>query len=79
MFEDLYDYMKSLKKILTYNPSIVYPAHGAVVTDPVNHIEYYIKHRNERESQILQAIQSQKDQALTAMEIVKIVYKVSLL
>lgn len=77
MFEDLYDYMKSLKKILTFSPSIVYPAHGAVVADPHSHIEYYIRHRNERESQIFKAIQSQKDQPLTAMEIVKIVYQVN--
>lgn len=77
VFEDLYDYMKSLKTILDISPSIIYPAHGKVVEDPVTKIEYYISHRNQRESQILKCIQDQKDRALDAMDIVKVVYTVS--
>ena len=73
VFEDLYDYMKSLELILSLNPSVIYPGHGDVIDDPVEKIQYYINHRNERERQILEAIvASQKP--LTTMEIVKIVY-----
>lgn len=32
VFEDLFTYMKSLELIIKINPSIIYPAHGNVVT-----------------------------------------------
>ena len=78
MFEDLYDYMKSLERILSFNPFIVYPAHGPIVSDPQKHVKEYITHRNAREAQVLKALEDLKERELTAMEIVKIVYHVSL-
>lgn len=77
VFEDLHDYMKSLDKILALKPTLVYPAHGALVKDPITHLTYYISHRNEREAQIIKALESHKNEFLTAMDIVKIVYVVS--
>lgn len=74
VFEDLYDYMKSLELILQLNPSVIYPGHGDVIKDnPVEKIQYYINHRNERERQILKTIIS-SDKPLTDMEIVEVVY-----
>jgi endoribonuclease LACTB2 len=73
VFEDLYDYMKSLDKILKLSPSVIYPGHGDVIDDPVERIEYYINHRNERERQILAAIVSSSD-PMSDMDIVKVVY-----
>jgi len=73
IFEDLYDYMKSLQLILNLNPSVIYPGHADVIEYPVQRIEYYINHRNDREKQILEAITSSKE-PLTDMDIVKIVY-----
>lgn len=74
VFEDLYDYMKSLSHILQMNPSIIYPGHGPVIEAPTEKIQQYINHRNMRESQIKEVL-SERSNLLTEMEIVKILYK----
>lgn len=73
VYEDLFDYMKSLEFILQLNPSTIYPGHGSVIEDPMEKIQYYIDHRNERERQILAAL-VESGEPLSAMDIVKIVY-----
>ena len=72
VFEDLYEYMNSLRAIMRIAPSVIYPGHGPVINDPVPAIQAYIDHRNARESQILQALSG--DAALTIPEIVGVVY-----
>lgn len=74
VFEDLFDYMRSLEKILALNPEQIFPAHGNVVTDAVEKIKFYIEHRMQRERQIFAALSGSRE-ALNAMGIVKIVYK----
>nr|CAH0108731.1 unnamed protein product [Daphnia galeata] len=71
VFEDLYDYMNSLKTILRLNPSKIYPGHGPSIEDPIQRIEYYIHHRNERERQILEYLSSNRGNKMSAMDIVK--------
>ena len=44
--------MKSLEIILDLDPCIIYPGHGPVVTEAVEKITDYIKHRNMREKQV---------------------------
>ena len=44
--------------------------------DPVERLEYYIAHRNERERQIFETLSQQPGKKMSAMDIVKIVYKV---
>ncbi|XP_063375996.1 beta-lactamase-like protein 2 homolog [Cydia fagiglandana] len=74
VFEDLYTYMQSLNKILDLRPSVIYPGHGNVVEDPIQKIEYYISHRNQRERQILDALKANAEKQLTEMDLVKIIY-----
>lgn len=48
--------------------------------DPIDKIEYYISHRNQRERQILECLTANASEGdgMTALDIVKIVYKVGL-
>lgn len=73
VFEDLYDYMNSLEKILQLKPKLIYPGHGNLIEDAVEKIEFYIAHRNQREHQILAALTTADHMKL--MDIVAIVYK----
>ncbi len=74
VFEDLKDYMDSLTKIRGLEPAVIYPAHGAVVEKPGEKIDFYLSHRNARESQIVSALESATPKSLSAMDIVKRVY-----
>ena len=73
VFEDLFDYMNSLDLILKAKPTVVYPGHGPVISDPVPAIRAYIDHRNARETQILAALKGE-GKRLTVEEIVGVVY-----
>lgn len=77
VFEDLHDYMKSLEKILQENSALIYPGHGPVVSDPNAKIRAYIDHRNNRERQILDFLESRgKETPSDVMDIVEFMYKV---
>lgn len=75
VFEDLYDYMNSLEIILGLQPTVVYPGHGNVVHNPEDKIQYYIKHRNDRERQIISVLKENPCQVFTEMDLVEIIYQ----
>ncbi|KAJ6617408.1 lactamase [Mycena sp. CBHHK59/15] len=62
VFEDLAAYISSLRRMLDFGRehkyTILYPGHGPVVADGELVISTYIKHRLEREAQILSALKS---------------------
>ena len=74
-FEDLYDYMNSLKLLLQLSPTKIYPGHGPVIENPREAIEHYLSHRQQRNEQILTALK-QSENGLDPEEITRIVYKV---
>lgn len=78
-FEDLHEYMLSLEKILKMRPKTIYPGHGPVLDDPVPRIQFYITHRQQREAEILQILERQNDKPLTDVDIMKLIYKVTLI
>ncbi len=51
-------YLASLDRLLRLNPARALPAHGPAIEDPPALIRYYIKHRAEREAQVLAALAS---------------------
>jgi len=82
VFEDLGTYMASLKGLLQFKeqPSKefvrIYPGHGPVVEDGPKLIAEYIRHRTEREDQILAVLSSAGPTGTgwTTMEIVAKIY-----
>ena len=58
---DLLDYMHSLERLLAESPTAIYPAHGPKIPDGSAKIREYIEHRNQREAQILEAMETGLD------------------
>jgi glyoxylase-like metal-dependent hydrolase (beta-lactamase superfamily II) len=65
-------YLASLKAVRGLQPRRLLPGHGPIVDDPQALIEKYIRHREEREAQIVRAL---KAGARTPAEIVARVYE----
>ncbi|KLT39640.1 Metallo-hydrolase/oxidoreductase [Cutaneotrichosporon oleaginosum] len=61
IFTDFAAYMGSLKRLLSLEPKVIYPAHGPHTPDGATarkHLEAYIKHRQEREDKIVEALRA---------------------
>jgi ribonuclease/clavin/mitogillin len=82
-FEDLGLYLESLQTMLKEAPLRLYPGHGEVIDDGTRKITEYTRHRQEREDQVMQVLQSKdsgrsesfKSSKWDPMQVVKIVYK----
>ena len=67
----LADYMASLEGLLSLEPARIFPAHGPLVEDGSAKIREYIAHRQERETQVLAALEKGTTRV---SDIVKIIY-----
>ena len=81
VFEDLKTYLSSLEKMRHLFSGRAYPGHGPVLTDGPAKILEYIKHRKQREDQVLQTLRTRKKDyagseasSWAAMELVKVIY-----
>lgn len=52
----LAQYLSSLERLRALKPARALPAHGVVIDDPLALIDRYVRHRAEREAQILAAL-----------------------
>jgi glyoxylase-like metal-dependent hydrolase (beta-lactamase superfamily II) len=68
---NLKQYMASLELMAQQRPAVICPGHGQVIHNGTSRIQWYIKHRQEREEQVLAALQGE---ARTADETVSAVY-----
>ena len=65
------DYMKTLERLLGFDISLILPGHGPLIGKPEAKIREYIKHRIEREQQVLAALRSGKN---TTGDITEMIY-----
>ncbi|KAH7980056.1 hypothetical protein HPB49_012922 [Dermacentor silvarum] len=75
VFEDFHSYMGSLNAILAIKPSVIYPGHGPVISDPATKIKEYIEHRLQRERQILDCLPKADTGYKSTADIVKEIYR----
>ena len=65
------DYMKTLERLLGFDISLILPGHGPLIGKPEAKIREYIKHRIEREQQVLAALRKGQN---TTGEITQMIY-----
>jgi glyoxylase-like metal-dependent hydrolase (beta-lactamase superfamily II) len=69
---DLLDYLQSLRKVLALAPARVLPAHGDPIEDPPALIHQYLEHRQQREHQVLTALDEGR---VTIDAMVEVIYQ----
>src|SRR5690242_1208574 len=75
VFEDLATYLKSLESMEKQFKGRAYPGHGPVIDNGPAKISEYIKHRKQREQQVLDVLGKEKEGGWSSMDIVKVIYK----
>lgn len=85
VFEDLVTYIQSLEKMRSMFTGRAYPGHGPVLPNGPSTITEYIRHRQQREDQVLKVLKSNKSNPeepprggpdeWTSMETVKVIYR----
>jgi glyoxylase-like metal-dependent hydrolase (beta-lactamase superfamily II) len=58
---DLRQYLDSLERMLSLEPSRVLPAHGPAIDDPAVVLRGYLEHRHLRERQVIEALAAGRD------------------
>lgn len=53
---DMVDYMRTLGEFQRIDPRVIYPGHGEPILDTTNWLIYLLKHREQREEQVLSRI-----------------------
>ena len=71
-------YLESLTRVRTLlqdrADAILYPAHGWLITRPIEHLDHYIKHRWAREAMVYEALGARGAQAASPQDLVDAVY-----
>ena len=71
---DMTDYLESLEKVQALGPARIAPGHGDMIEDPAAVLDGYLRHRLDREAQVLAALQGDPAGGHTADRLVAAIY-----
>lgn len=75
---DMADYLESLRKVRTLAPRRIAPGHGDLIEDPASVLDEYLRHRLEREAQVLNGLRdstvTSEGRGVTAAQLVERIY-----
>ena len=72
---DMSQYLESIEKVKARRPRRIAPGHGDVIEDPAAVLDDYLRHRWEREAQVLTGLKDAGAQGIKAEELVAVIYK----
>lgn len=70
---DMAEYLRQLRRLIDYGPSVLFPAHGMPILDGVAKLEQYIAHRLGREAKVRAALEAHGGSA-TPAELLPVAY-----
>jgi glyoxylase-like metal-dependent hydrolase (beta-lactamase superfamily II) len=68
------DYLASLEYVRRRAPRRIAPGHGDVIEDPAAVLDDYLRHRREREVQVLAGLRAAPEEGVTAEQLVAAIY-----
>jgi glyoxylase-like metal-dependent hydrolase (beta-lactamase superfamily II) len=71
---DMAVYLESLERVRRRAPRRIAPGHGGVIEDPMAVLDDYLRHRVEREAQVLAGLRAAPEGGLTPEQLVAVIY-----
>jgi glyoxylase-like metal-dependent hydrolase (beta-lactamase superfamily II) len=71
---DMSAYLESLERVRARAPRRIAPGHGDVIEDPASVLDQYLRHRMEREAQVLAGLHAAPERGVTAKQLVAAIY-----
>jgi glyoxylase-like metal-dependent hydrolase (beta-lactamase superfamily II) len=71
---DMAAYLESLERVRGRAPRRIAPGHGDVIEDPAAVLDEYLRHRMQREAQVLAGLQSAPRKGITTEQLVAAIY-----
>jgi glyoxylase-like metal-dependent hydrolase (beta-lactamase superfamily II) len=71
---DMAVYLESLERVRQRAPRRIAPGHGGVIDDPAAVLDGYLRHRLEREAQVLASLRAAPEGGVTPEQLVAAIY-----
>jgi glyoxylase-like metal-dependent hydrolase (beta-lactamase superfamily II) len=71
---DMAVYLESLEKVRRRSPKRIAPGHGDVIEDPAAVLDGYLRHRMQRETQVIRGLAGAPPAGVTAEQLVEAIY-----